>query len=223
LLKYIFTSQPEDIPMTQPGQPQQSPGQFQQPPAYPQQQQPPQYPQVQALPPGWQQPAQPQWNHNGVYGGHPVKKTGVPVWGWLLIVVIVLGIGITALFVTGNSPIAQKSKGQQVVDLFKSAGLEAEKPSPMKKEDFGPTPQVAIEAIHFYAPSIDNTGTSGGRIMVFSSQKDLEIVKSYYVALGDANRQLFSWVFVKDNVLVQINGALPQSKALQYEAALNRI
>jgi hypothetical protein len=213
--------------MTQPGQ--QQPGQ----PQYPYNQQQGQYQQpIQPQQGYYQQPVQNgyqpqqpgQWNPNGVYGGAVVPKKGIPWWGWLLMLVVIFALGVVVtLAVTGVGPFQQKTKGQQVVDLFKLAGLEAENPSPMKKEDFGPTPQVAIEAIHFYAPSIDNTGTSGGRIMVFSSQKDLEIVKNYYVAFGDSNRQLFSWVFVKDNVLVQINGDLPQSKALQYEAALNKI
>jgi hypothetical protein len=32
---------------------------------------------------------------------------------------------------------------------------------------------------------------------------------------------LFSWVFVKDNIVVQINGDLPEEQAKKYEAALN--
>jgi hypothetical protein len=33
----------------------------------------------------------------------------------------------------------------------------------------------------------------------------------------------FSRVFVKDNILVQINGDLPETKANQYQAALNKL
>ncbi len=164
------------------------------------------------------------WGQIGVNSGVPIKKSVVPLWAWLSIMAVVLALGIiVTLAITGSPPFQQKTKGQQVVDLFNSAGLEAKNPTPMKKEDFGPTPQVAIEAIHFYAPSIDNTGTAGGRVMVFSSQRDLEIVRDYYIGLGDSSRLFFSWVFIKDNVLVQINGDLPQLKALQYDAALNKL
>jgi hypothetical protein len=144
--------------MTQPGQ--QQPGQPGQP-QYPYNQQQGQYQQpVQPQQGYYQQPVQNgyqpqqpgQWNPNGVYGGAVVPKKGFPVWGWILIMVAVflLGLGV-ALVITGNSPIAQKSKGQQVVDLFKSAGLEAENSYPMTKADYGLTPQVATEAIHFFA------------------------------------------------------------------------
>ena len=38
--------------------------------------------------------------------------------------------------------------------------------------------------------------------------------------MGASFAMLFSWVFVRDNILVQINGELPEAKAKQYETAL---
>ena len=57
----------------------------------------------------------------------------------------------------------------------------------------------------------------------FASPEDLEVTKAYYVELGRASAIFFSWVFVKDNILVQINGDLPEERAKQYEVALGAI
>jgi hypothetical protein len=45
----------------------------------------------------------------------------------------------------------------------------------------------------------------------------------YYFALGKSSAAFFSWVFIKDNVLVQINGDLPEDKAKQYQTVLDSI
>jgi hypothetical protein len=38
--------------------------------------------------------------------------------------------------------------------------------------------------------------------------------------MGKASAAFFSWVFVKGDVVVQINGDLSEDKARQYEAAI---
>src|SRR5690349_20972529 len=46
-------------------------------------------------PPTYQQPSSPpgQWNSSGVYGGPPpVKKSGIPWWGWLIIAFVFLTV-----------------------------------------------------------------------------------------------------------------------------------
>jgi hypothetical protein len=45
-------------------------------------------------------------------------------------------------------------------------------------------------------------------------------MKNYYNELGRQSAALFSWVFVKDNILIQINGDLPETTARKYEAAI---
>lgn len=59
--------------------------------------------------------------------------------------------------------------------------------------------------------------------MSFSSQEDLDKTEAFYVQLGRESAILFSWTFKKDNILVQINGDLPEDKARQYESALNNL
>ena len=112
----------------------------------------------------------------------------------------------------------QKWTSTEVAEAFQSASLEAENTRPMTKDDYGAAPMRAIEGTRFIVPSI--CPDCGGRIMSFSNQEDLEITKAYYEEIGKNSAILFSWVFVKDNILVQINGSLAEEKAKQYESAL---
>jgi len=128
------------------------------------------------------------------------------------------------LWVVGLMPVLVACGGssadftaQDAVDAFNAAGLEVVSPRPMTKDDYGLAPMVATEGIHFLIPSL---GSGGGRIMAFDSQGDLEKTKEFYVTMGEESAIFFSWVFVKDNILVQINGDLPEAQARAYEAAL---
>lgn len=112
----------------------------------------------------------------------------------------------------------QKWRSPQVVNAFQGAGLEAENPRTMTKDDYGMAPMTAVEGTRFLIPSLGQD--SGGRILSFAAQQDLDLMRQYYVELGRSSALFFSWVFVSDNVLVQINGDLPEDKAMQYEAAL---
>ncbi len=109
----------------------------------------------------------------------------------------------------------KKWKASQVVDAFKAVGLEIANPRPMTKEDYGSVPQVAQEGIRFFLPSLG--GNKGGRIYSFASNSDLQTVKQYY----DAQSGTPPWIFIKDNILVQIHGDLPKARAQQYQGALN--
>ena len=119
----------------------------------------------------------------------------------------------TPAFVRWNS--------EQVVQAFKDAGLEAESTRPMTKDDYGMAPYVATEGTRFLIPSL--CSDCGARIMSFDSEEDLNLTREFYVRLGEQSAMFFSWTFVKDNILVQINGDLPEDQARQYEAALNNL
>jgi len=119
------------------------------------------------------------------------------------------------------TPTFQRWTNADVVAIFKSASLEVEEARPMTKDDYGMAPMRAIEGTRFLIPSL--CSDCGGRIFSFSSQEDLNLTRAYYEELGKSSAAFFSWVFVKDNILVQINGDLPEEKARQYEAALNSL
>ena len=88
----------------------------------------------------------------------------------------------------------------------------------MKPEDYGFAP-LGDEGLRFLIPSI--CSDCGGRVMYYSDRYYLEKTKKYYDDLGKESAALFSWTFVRDHILVQINGDLAEDDARKYEAALN--
>jgi len=104
-----------------------------------------------------------------------------------------------------------------VINAFIEAGLEAEQPNKMTKDDYGMAPYVC-EGTRFLVPSLGEN--SGGRIFICESIDKLESLQAYYTELGEISALFFSWVFTKDNILVQINGDLAEEIARQYEQAL---
>ena len=109
----------------------------------------------------------------------------------------------------------ERTPSQIVIDSFLAAGLEAERARPMEPDDYGEAPQVATEGTRFFMPFLG--GSQGGRVMSFANQEDLNQVLTYYQNIESLPPP---WLFVKDNVLVQLHGDLTEAEAAEYEAAL---
>ncbi|MCP4419740.1 MAG: hypothetical protein GY805_24275 [Chloroflexi bacterium] len=107
---------------------------------------------------------------------------------------------------------------QDVIDAFQSADLEAESPTVMTADDYGLAPFVG-DGIRFLIPSLGEG--NGGRVVAFEDADDRDRLAAYFESLGESSALFFSWVFVKDNIVLQINGSLDEDIARQYEAALN--
>ncbi len=86
----------------------------------------------------------------------------------------------------------------------------------MTREDYGGAPTVG-EGTRFLIPSLG--ADKGGRIFT-GPPAALEQLRGYYVETGRGGPAFFSHTFMRDNVLVQIDGQLPADKAGQYDAAL---
>lgn len=114
-----------------------------------------------------------------------------------------------------------KWTSDQVIGAFVDAGLEVGQMHLMKVDDYGMAPMLAVEATRFFIPSL--CADCGGRIFSFDNQAGLEKTAEFYTSLGKSSALFFSWVFTHDNILVQINGDLPEAKARLYEAALNNM
>ncbi len=82
-------------------------------------------------------------------------------------------------------------------------------------------PSTVNEGRRFLIPS--QCSDCGGRIFTFETQSDLYRLSAYYASLGKPGEPGFSWVLVRDNVLVQIDGRLPEAKAAKYDQALERL
>lgn len=124
----------------------------------------------------------------------------------LLLVITLTGCGGGSSFTADN-----------VVMAFQNAGLEAENARPLTKDDYGLAPYIG-SGVRFFIPALCDD--CGGRIFITDNQEDTDTLKTYYQTLGEQSALFFSWVFVRDNIVVQINGDVPEEQAREYEATL---
>jgi hypothetical protein len=136
------------------------------------------------------------------------------------------GLFIVSLNTTETSSIAPKVelpkltqdlKPQDVIDSFQAAGLEVGMTNSMGPNDYGLAP-LADEGIHFLIPSL--CADCGGRVLYYRDLEYLQKAKDYYDNFGKETAALFTWAFVHDHILLQINGDLPEARAREYEKAL---
>lgn len=126
---------------------------------------------------------------------------------------VFLGFAMSTLTTTSNAD----STAKDVILAFKSAGLEAENPTQMSPKNYGFAPYVC-KGVRFLIPSLGED--SGGRILACPNAADRDTIAGYYERLGKKSAVFFSWVFVKGNIVVQINGDLDEDKAKKYEQAI---
>lgn len=109
---------------------------------------------------------------------------------------------------------------QDVIDAFKGAGLSAENTRPMTKDDYGLAP-LGDEGIRFYIPSLGPD--KGGRVIFYKDLDYRDKALDYYTRMGKESAMLFTWAFANGNIVVQINGDLPEEIAREYERVLNEL
>jgi hypothetical protein len=97
----------------------------------------------------------------------------------------------------------------------------------MTQKDLGFAPNTMKEGTRFIIPSLctadENPCDKGGRAMSFQSSDDQKAMRDYYDGLCNRSAALCSWVYEKDNLVVQINGDLPEDTAEQYDRALQAV
>lgn len=170
------------------------------------------------------------------------RKTKTLIWLLSSVIVVLATILIVVLLDRGSDTNKQttiaQSTGQpaetekteetkpkltvdEVLQAFKDAGLEAENPREMTKQDYGFAPMKAQEAKRFFIPSLGKD--AGGRIFSFDNIADLKQTKEYYDAAGRESAILFSWTIEKGNILVQLNSDLPKEKYEKYKKVLDEL
>lgn len=107
-------------------------------------------------------------------------------------------------------------KTANIIEAFKSAGLEAEKPSDLKQKEFG---NIREEGKRILIPSLGEN--AGGRIFKFGNETDLQQAKSYYDDLGNAGSMFFSHTYSKGNFLLQMNGEMKDSEFEKYKKVMD--
>ncbi len=107
---------------------------------------------------------------------------------------------------------------EEVVDAFTEAGLDIGETREMTEDDYGLGPMKAEEGTRFLITSLGDD--NGGRILTYKNESDLDEMKEYYDSMSEEADMLFSWTMKHKNVLVQINGALPEEDYNEYKSAL---
>jgi hypothetical protein len=140
----------------------------------------------------------------------------------------VLVLAITVFGGLSQSADAASPTAYDVCKQFRARSLEANPCRRMTASDWGLVgrPRNAIEGRRFVVESLcdeyEDPCDSGGRVMRFKTMGALRAQKAYYDGLGKKGSLFFSWTFVNRQhlLLVQINGELPEARALKYKAAL---
>ncbi len=108
----------------------------------------------------------------------------------------------------------------EVVNVFSMQNLEVKEPEIITETDRFGLPASVGELIKFSIPSIGKN--IQGCILSFEFKDNLIKNSKYYIDLNDKG-QPYTWSFLKDNILLVIDGAVPEEKAKQYESALTKI
>ena len=106
------------------------------------------------------------------------------------------------------------------IRAFQSANLRFEIPQ-VSKDERDLFAETALESRPFVIPLQGDPSLARGIIFSFEDESNLFQVQMYYTHLGNALPQFGSWVFVKDNLLLQINREVPEAVAQKYAQALD--
>lgn len=127
----------------------------------------------------------------------------------LVIAILLVGCATT----TAMRPVT----GNDVIQFFKGAGLEAENARPLTEAERGKLLPDLCPAVIFDIPS---QGDKHGRVFVCADKNKRDAVANYFISLRKANAMFWSWVYVKGSIVVQLNGEIDEAMAKKYEAAI---
>lgn len=156
-----------------------------------------------------------------------ISKLSTLSWPWRSLTGVATLLVLVVAILMGSQPVEQAAassfhqwRTSQVVAAIEAAGLEVKIVRTGKKyEDDGLSMFMAVDAARFRIPSAGEN--EGGIILSFYNADDLARMQNYYLGLNRAMPEYSSWVFVKDNILLQINRSLPGAEARKYAAALD--
>jgi len=106
----------------------------------------------------------------------------------------------------------------EVIKTLNENGLEVHKTS--VETEPGNLPAIAKEIVKF---SVSLPGEEWeGTILSFELKDNLNKVRNYYLGLNGRG-ELYTWSFVKGNILLVLPGNIAEEKAKQYKNALNNM
>jgi len=133
----------------------------------------------------------------------------------VLIAVCALLAGVLAVVLLLGL-VNREPTAKEVIEAFRDEGLEVgEVQTVERSEDRSLIPKTYEEQMSFTIPSSGER--SGGRVFTFPSREDLDPVSEFYEEFGGV---FASYVYVEGNVLVQIDGDVPEDQADRYGEVL---
>jgi hypothetical protein len=106
---------------------------------------------------------------------------------------------------------------REIIKSFNENGLIVEKTKEEKGIELSGLPAKTNEAIKFSVSF--NERKLKGCVFEFDKKKNFETVQNYYLNLNE-NNELHTWSLVKDNILVVIEGTMPEKEIQEYRAVL---
>jgi hypothetical protein len=117
-------------------------------------------------------------------------------------------------------PLGRYSSGD-VLMAFRGKGLEIDRPTPLRQNAASHSEAMRrmTEGMRFYLPSA--CPNCDVWIYSFPTDSDTHQAEIYLKGLGEAGS--FSWVFRKENIIVQLSGEITVEKANLYGDALQTL
>jgi hypothetical protein len=109
----------------------------------------------------------------------------------------------------------------EVIKVFKDAGLEAENPVVLTAEDLDVLPFTASKVVRSSVPSLGEA--EGLRIFIFDDNKSLDAAKAYFDKMAKSSKMFSSWTATNGNVLIQLSGGVKEEDFNKYKAALKKL
>ena len=109
---------------------------------------------------------------------------------------------------------------KDVIKTLNENGLIVEKTRKEKSIELSSLPAKTHEAIKFSVSL--KTKTLKACVLEFDNKKDFDKVLNHYLALNN-NGELYTWSLIKDNILLVIDGSMPDQEMRKYEAILAEI
>ncbi len=133
----------------------------------------------------------------------------------VIVAVCALLAGVLAVVLLAGL-VNREPTAEEVIEAFRDEGLEVgEVQAVERSEDRSLIPKTYEEQMSFTIPSSGER--SGGRVFTFPSREALDPVSEYYEEFGGV---FASYVYVEGNVLVQIDGDVPEDQADRYGEVL---
>lgn len=146
---------------------------------------------------------------------------------------VFFGILLLIVGCSSNSSVT----ADDVITKLKSASVEAENPEKVTQDSSIKLDPKDGEVVRFKISSINGSSISegagenglvykdapSGHVFIFKNNDDLIELQKFYEEMGQTSELFRSWTYVKDNVLLQIPGGVPEDQFNKYKEVIDSL